>query len=728
MKRTKIFIVIIISIFLNTNCSVWENFTTYFNRYYNAKLKFEEAQELVKENEKQPLFEFKREQPAAKVRQALDAVIEKCSKILQFNQESAYFDEALLMTGKAYYSQGNYTKALRKFQELESIEDTDLRLENKLWMAIAGLQMRKFEESEKLLEEVKAEAASEEADEILYEAYLTEVRYMIYRERYQAATELAKKMVDVADNDQVKAQIYYELGNLYVKMNEPDNASLAYKEVEEYEPSFDVEFDSRLEYAKIRRQLGFTDESLDILDDLRSEDKFIDKWDKIDLEIAEIYYAQGDIEYSLELFTDVDTSYSKNESSGIAAFRRAEIIEKYYFDFDSAKYLYDRINRAPAPKEYKDQARGKSLILKKFTELKDNLVKFERQLVYLQDTSVYRADSAAYFGYYERKDSLKALMTEMKELEGSSFDSTKYLMKDDPPFRSQPVILKISSDSMKVKLAETRYEIGGIFFSELELADSAYVQYHSILTDYPYTSLHAKTLYALGSYYLTMDKKEKADSLFLEVYTNYENDPIVNAAAEKLGKEKVALNSDPAEKKFTDAENKYLSKDYSTALASLFNIVEDHPESPFAPKSLLTIGYILENELNMPDSAASIYDSLVNKYERTDYASAIQPKLKFYQSYYKAIEDSIAKVQKAITDSIKADSLKNVRTPVEDIQKTHEVIPDSLSTIMNEEGPESEKQEFPPDTSAQKPVGKIEELKRAMQSEQKVPDTSKTGK
>ena len=70
-------------------CGFWENFTTYFNRYFNAVQKFEEAEEIIKTEGKRDLLEFREPKVPGKANTALDAVIQKCSDILQWNKESA---------------------------------------------------------------------------------------------------------------------------------------------------------------------------------------------------------------------------------------------------------------------------------------------------------------------------------------------------------------------------------------------------------------------------------------------------------------------------------------------------------------------------------------------------------------------------------------------------------------------------------------------------------------
>ncbi|HSR17343.1 MAG TPA: tetratricopeptide repeat protein, partial [Ignavibacteriaceae bacterium] len=133
-------------IFLSfTGCGIWENFTTYFNLYYNTKDIFDQAESTIYQ-EKKPLFSTNELIIPGSVNQDLSKVIEKCSALLQFHSESSYVDEALMMLGKCFYYQKNYQKALRKFQELLATQpESDLVIETRLWIGKTQMKLRDYE-------------------------------------------------------------------------------------------------------------------------------------------------------------------------------------------------------------------------------------------------------------------------------------------------------------------------------------------------------------------------------------------------------------------------------------------------------------------------------------------------------------------------------------------------------------------------------------------------------
>jgi len=312
-SNKKLFIPAILSALLFFNsCGVWTDFTTYFNTYYNARTLFDRTEAEILKLKKDP-FEFREDiksvqQPAAVVqpprqgqpatqqvsftqlKQDLTKVIEKCSKILQFYKESSYVDDALFITGKAFYYQQEYASAQRKFLELASFSESEYKLENKLWLAKTYLQLRSFEEGLSIIEEVKNESISENEEELLIEASITKISFFLFREEFKSAIDECNLIIGQIKNDETSALISFQLGKTYLKIGEEENALNSFESVLKYSPTFEIEFETRLEYAKLLKQLGRIDESETVLLDLRDRGKFNNQMDRILIEVGKVFY------------------------------------------------------------------------------------------------------------------------------------------------------------------------------------------------------------------------------------------------------------------------------------------------------------------------------------------------------------------------------------------------------------------------------------------------------
>jgi len=653
-----------------SGCGVWENFTTYFNLYYNTKDIFDQAEQTIYQDKK-PLFSADELIIPGSVNQQLTKVIEKSSVILQFHSESGYVDNALLMLGKSFYYQNNYQKALRKFQELIATQsESDLIIETRLWIGKTQMKLRDYENALSTLSSLRTDETDAE-EKIIRDSYAEEIKFRISREEYLPAVELLKEFLNRTENDEVIAEIYFELGNLYASLDQMNDAISSYREVYNYSPRYEVEFQTRVELGKALRETGKLQEALEVFEAMGMENKYSESYDVIDLENGITLKELQNYDEAVTILKKVDTTYAASASAGIARYYLGEIFELVYKNFDSASVYYQKAVSSATPQEYMLKANDKSQLFKKFSIINTSINENRKKLLYITDPEEFIKDSIAYFSALV--DSSETNQGEEQQGTGTNrrgstrrdtrrgvFENVttqQQVQKSAPPQRPN-----IPADSIKSILIKNRYELANLFFTEFNLPDSAYVYYQSILTDYPNSPYQARILYALGSYYEVNNQLQKADSLYTIIYENYKNEWIVNAAANKLNKPLIDFEFDPAEDLYSEAEKYLLEEDYETSLTRFLDISNRFPKSPFAAKALYAGGWIMENKLNMYDSAAAVYDSIAVKYPQTIYASEVRPKLNFYRQeqlrIQKALEDSLRNEQIRLDSLAMADSLK----------------------------------------------------------------------
>ena len=254
--------------------------------------------------------------------------------------------------------------------------------------------------------------------------------------------------------------------------------------------------------------------------------------------------------------------------------------------------------------------------------------------------------------------------------------------------KNPPVRPIISIDSVHSIIVKNEYDLANLFFTELKVPDSAYYYFKNIVDNYPNSNYYSRSFYSLGTYYSSIGKIEKADSIFNFIYENYKTEPIVNAAALQLKKTLINLNYDPADELYSNAEKEYLSKKYDESVRRFYSIFMEYPKSPLAPKALYAGGWILENELKLFDSAAVFYDSINVRYPQSQFASNIRPKLTFYKDEIdrrkKAIEDSLKQIETAKLRNGKADSLNQSIEPLKEIKEEQLQIEDKLESDEEE--------------------------------------------
>lgn len=739
-----LFILILLTAGLSfSGCGIWHDFTTYFNVYYDAKDLFDSAEEAIKAQNKD-LFATEEPKLAGNVIQQLSKVIDKCSTILQFHSESSYVDNALLILGKSFYYQKNYLKALRKFQELIATQpESNLILETELWIGKTQMRLKQYDEGLAMLETVKKKALEEGEDEFLTDASLEEIKHKLSQEDYTGAITTSNDFLKESDNDKMNAEIEFELGKLYLKVNDTENAIAAFRKVSDYSPTYDTQYGAQLELGKALREAGNNDQALEIFDEMSKQDKYSDHYDEINLEKGKSLAKVDRYDEAVSVLMKVDTTYKSSINAGMARYELGQIFETHYQNFDSANTYYTRASTSAVPAEYFTNAHHKAQLFKKYLNLRDQLNENLQEQYYAENPDQYLKDSTEY--YQQRQDVEAQVIAEqefaqvrsqmdstlfVRDTTGMKIDTTvvqrdsldrfgnvvfdqfgkKITIKDTvivnpldslkqknsllssikiPSFEKRVMELMkgkeppkkpdIPLDSLQSLVVREKFELGNLFFTEFNLPDSAYNYYSDILELNPDPDYKARTLYALGSYYLTLDDSVKADSIFNYIYNEYPNQNVVNAAANKLGKPLIDLNYDPAEDIYASAEKEMMDNKYDSSLVKLKTIYDDYPQSPLAPKALYASGWILENQLDKPDSAAVLYDTLKQKYPRTVYANKIYQKITLYNQEQlriaKAREDSLKKLEALRLDSLaRADSLNN-QIQTEDTLKSYKNLP-----------------------------------------------------
>ena len=687
------FLIILIPVIFFSGCGVWENFTTYFNLYFNTKDAFEKAEKDIYA-QKRELFATTDLQVTGTAGQLLAKVIEKASKILQFSPNSAYVDDALLMLGKSFYYQKNYLKGLRKFQELIATQpESDLIIETRLWIGKSQMKLKEYDNALATLRAVRDTAIVEDETEIIKDAFVEEIVYHISYENYGEAINVTKQFLEINDDDEITAELYYQLGKLYTEIDDIPNAIEAYSQVNNFSPTYEIELRSNIELAKSLRESGKPAEALNILESMGSQNKFSEAFAEIDVETGITLISLERFDEATDLLVYVDTTYAGTPHSGTAKFKLAELYEYHYKNFDSAAAYYQKNISGTAPVEILLASSNKTQKFRKYTALLTSLNDNKKKLEYIINPEIFEQDSIQYLlDSAEAAVELEAL-TEVTDLPED--DPNRTNRRNPPSNQNQlqqqkllqlkkPVRPIISADSAKSLIVKNEFELANLFFTEFDLPDSAFYYYNDIITNYDDSVYYARVLFGLGSYYETINEKAKADSIYNVIYENYRNEQIVNAAAAKLGKPLVDLEFDPAKDLYVEAEELINNEKYNESLKKLNSIYENYPASRFAAKALYATGWILENQLSLFDSAAVVYDSLASQYPGTEYASSVKPKLEFYKTKQKAVRDSIAAL-KAAEDSLKNSMLlqDSLKTPVQPVQTpvNQQVVSDSLDSM-----------------------------------------------
>ncbi|PJA99735.1 MAG: hypothetical protein CO128_02745 [Ignavibacteriales bacterium CG_4_9_14_3_um_filter_30_11] len=650
------------SLVILAGCSTWGNFTTYFNRYYNTKKLFEQAESQILA-QKTDLFDTKDILVPGNVNQLLANVITDASKILQFNSETKYVDDALLILGKSFYYQGNYQKALRKFEELIGIQkESDLILESRLWIAKTQLKLKLDEQSLTSFDAVIKDAIKEEETGIYQDAFVEVISYHILQKDYSTAIKSINELLKVSEDDDINARVLYELGKLYYSNNDFIKAEDAFIKAIDISSDYNIIYHSKIELAKSYRSGNKVSDALLLLDEMNLENKNAENFPEIELEKGITYLEQNKVNEAKDILAKVDTTYPISKSSAIAKYKLGEIYEYNLRNFESAKNYYQKANYSVLPIEYKIESNNKVTLFNNYFKLVDGIKLFKRQIDYLNYPDEFLKDSLTY--YRQKEIERERLLSANNLVNNNATNITNNNIATNPQQETTetnknntiidpnlnnvnninkvkdiipPIRPTVDADSLGSLILNYQFELATLFVTEFNLQDSVYKYFNYILTSFPNSRFETQSLFALGNYYLTVGDTLKADSLFLEIYTNHKNERIVNFAALALGKPLFDFDYDPAKELYSNAEDKIEKGDFTNAINELINIYKSHPKSDYAPKALYAVGWTLENSLSNPDSAAAVYSIITKEYPTSIYGTELVDKVKIYNEEVKRL-------------------------------------------------------------------------------------------
>lgn len=701
MKKLIAYTIASIFIFTLSSCTVgnffkkgFENFTTYFNIYYNANRIFKEAEEELLKQQKD-LFTTKVVAPGANVTTKFLQVIEKCSKILQYHQNSSLVDDALFMIGKSYYYQREFPSAIRKFTELiTNFPESEYNLEAKYWIARSYAQTVEVDRSLRLLNDVYLEAKDKKKRNVMSEALLEILKIYFKRNDYEGIINVGSEYLKISKDKNAIAQVHLLMGSAYSKTNRLDDALKSYSQIVKFTSDYYYRYKSQLELAKILKEQKKFKEAKNILDDLYSETLYDEYKDYTELEYAYLYLSQEDTSNALSYFVKVDTTYSNRETGAIAQFEIANYLENSLRNLDSARYYYEKSMRAQLPEDLRKTAQFKSQLFTRYKNLWNNISNYEKQINSLR---VFPSDQT-----YQRMPEMEIDSTMLNDpgyladiqeyLEEKRKDDSLYFLKLQQDTLRYMINLQ-NADSLEVVIARLKFDLATLFMIDYNKPDSAYVHLKEIVEKFPDRDFSERSIYALANYYEVVGEKEKADSLFKILYEKFTDSDISKIVARKLGLKPKITQKDLPDLEYREAEELLESNRYKEAIQKFYLIHEKYHKSDYGPKSLLMIGNIYENNLKMYDSAYSVYKYLKEKYPASLYTQRINSKILAYEIEMQRKEQESKAQEDSVNQQIKKEEENNPFENPDFIKEN----PDELIGFENEklEQEKNLKQETP---------------------------------
>lgn len=568
----------------------YRNTVSYFNAYYNASKLYGAAVEEIEQAQR-----LQRTAPSpvpgsanapaipASARQKLNSVIDKCSNILAFHSKSDLVDDALMLIARSYFLQGEYVKSERKCTELLAQYPTsDLRNEARILYGRVLAELSMTDEALTALTEGLAEA--EEEGQTALQAEALEALSKLRRKQGDAAGALqyASRLRAIAPDDESVASAMLNEAQLLVEQGRVESALEPLTSIPQATEDPSIVFDAQMLHMEALRQLGRHDDALVLNDEMALDLRFKDRLGPVALERARLLKDAGRLEAAIDAYVYADTAFARQASAADAAFELGQIYETELNDYTTAAKKYERSGAAGSFTIAVD-ARRRAAMFARYFQLHTRL---------------------------SQNDSLR------RAAELVPLDSTGART-------NAPAI-----DSLSTLVAVTMQDLGEWFYSELQRADSSgWWLRRSIDMDRRHRNT-PRGWYLLADLALSDSTGALGhrDSLLLRIVQEYPESPYAVEARKKLRMDP-HVTEDPSTLLYQEAESASDAGLFQRAADRYDSIVTAYPSSPLVPKSLFAAGWTYDNRLNLPDSAAVRYQSVVQRFGATEYAEQARRRL-----------------------------------------------------------------------------------------------------
>ncbi|WP_445665785.1 type IX secretion system periplasmic lipoprotein PorW/SprE [Fodinibius sp. AD559] len=384
--------------------SSWNNFTAYYNTFYNARESFKSG---LKKVNNQPVTI----DPSSPVRihaapnkagyDDFQNAIDKGARVLRKFPESKWVDDAILLIGKSNYYRQEFYPALQKFEELMNVGSSSEMISlSIIWKSRTQLDLKQYTAGVSFVESELEQYPAKWPQKYRGEIQALAGQHHAMLENWDEAVGY---LFDATANIQEKpllGRTYFLLGQVLERQERYGEAFNAFREVENNFPDFEYLYWSQFKQGDIARKGKRFDLALDIFQTLRNDDKNLDRRGQLLFEIARTHEMIGEHQQAEKMFKNIlHGSESQQQPRALKAdiyFRLGKIYSDQYDQYQVAAAYFDSsstIKSSSPSGSDSENPRELADTYGKYTELQNSITRAD-SLLKLGSLSEQELDSA----------------------------------------------------------------------------------------------------------------------------------------------------------------------------------------------------------------------------------------------------------------------------------------------------------------------------------------------
>ena len=530
--------------------------------FYNAKVYYQDAEKIriQKEGESIPISAIDK----------YGKVIEKCKKVLKDHPDSKYVSNAHLLMAKARFFRGDYTLALEDLKRVGDIKKRKIIEEAQYWEALCNWKIGKSNlatnQLESLLEISKSNTIKSKCYLSLSEIYreFSETEKMV-----SYLNQAAKFSSDRAE----KALIYGRLAEIAFNKEDFQASLEGYRNLISYSLSKDKIEDANLQILKIMRLTKDYNAAERKVKSLLLDEKFKGIAGDLELELVQLYRAQGNSEEIESRLNTIVNRYQKTSVSAEAYYQLGQIYSSTLWDLSKAKEYFSLVSKESSKSIFVPMANSRINAIDTYNDVK-------------KDLETYQS---------------------LKKIEGEFDDSTKTNVSVVLPDKTVPELLYHIGDLEAFTFK--RYNIGIDYFN-------------MIIEKHRNSSFNPKSHFALMFIYDIIEDSSSYNLTKNILLTNFPNSEYSRYLDSEviLQKDINSLNLI-----FKNAESQ-INNNQSIAISIFKDILSENINDPLSPYAAMNLAYIYDEQAKA-DSAIKYYNWIIDNHPSTEHSIKSQKRI-----------------------------------------------------------------------------------------------------
>ncbi len=212
--------------------------------------------------------------------------------------------------------------------------------EGVLWLSRTYIERENYFSAEYLLNKLENEYPI--TDEVRREIYPARAYLFVKQKKYDRAIPALNTAIEKGKDKRKKARYAYIIGQIHQLLGQNDKALAAFQRVNDFKPSFEMEFNSKLNIERTKwSKSGSKENATAQLEKFLKEDKYSDFKDQIYYAMGEVNLSQNNKVEAIENFENSLRYNFSNQNQKIESYYR--LAGLYYEDekYIDAKNYYD---------------------------------------------------------------------------------------------------------------------------------------------------------------------------------------------------------------------------------------------------------------------------------------------------------------------------------------------------------------------------------------------------